>query len=155
TPWMGKTPLNSGRHTFRLSVLGRSSMRSGRCVIARSDGSRRGFRLDCQRFGCAGRHCRGAGGRVVVTTYRYDYLRSGGNNYETALTTRNFQSRFGIVVYIFLLCVSGACFAGSDVVQHHKNASRDGVYVDSALTHARAATMHLDKSFAGTLTGSV
>ena len=41
------------------------------------------------------------------------------------------------------------------MVQHHKNASRDGVYVDSALTQARAATMHLDTSFAGTLTGSV
>jgi len=82
---------------------------------------------------------------MAVTTYRYDYLGSGWNDYETTLTSGNFQSRFGILVYIFLLCIRSACFAASpsgatippearivdasgssDVVQHHKNASRDG-----------------------------
>jgi outer membrane protein assembly factor BamB len=34
------------------------------------------------------------------------------------------------------------------VLQHHNHATRDGVYVDSAITKASAATMHVDSSFA-------
>jgi hypothetical protein len=33
------------------------------------------------------------------------------------------------------------------VLQHHNNASRDGVYVDARLTRAAAATMHVDPTF--------
>ena len=42
------------------------------------------------------------------------------------------------------------------VLQHHNHASRDGIYVDAAITKASAATMHIDTSFAGaTLSGPV
>jgi hypothetical protein len=36
---------------------------------------------------------------------------------------------------------------GSGVLQHHNRATRDGVYVDAALTKAAVATMHLDPTF--------
>ncbi len=40
------------------------------------------------------------------------------------------------------------------VLQHHNHASRDGIYVDAALTKASAANLHIDTSFAGaTLSG--
>ena len=39
---------------------------------------------------------------------------------------------------------------------HHNNPSRDGVYLDTRLTRAAAATMHVDATFANTaLTGPV
>jgi hypothetical protein len=41
------------------------------------------------------------------------------------------------------------------VLEHHGNASRDGLYVDGVLTGAGAATLHRDTSFAGVVTGSV
>jgi hypothetical protein len=37
------------------------------------------------------------------------------------------------------------------VLEHHNHPSRDGVYVDAAFTLARAATMHIDSSFANAL----
>jgi hypothetical protein len=39
---------------------------------------------------------------------------------------------------------------GPSVLQHHKNASRDGFYVDPALTKAAIHTMHLDSVFSAT-----
>jgi hypothetical protein len=36
---------------------------------------------------------------------------------------------------------------GSGVLQHHNHATRDGVYVDAALTRTAVATMHLDPTF--------
>jgi hypothetical protein len=42
----------------------------------------------------------------------------------------------------------GSTVAGS-VLQHHNNASRDGLYIEPRLTRAAAATLHLDPSFAG------
>ena len=42
-----------------------------------------------------------------------------------------------------------------DVVQHHNNPSRDGVFVDSAFTQGVAAGVHLDATFGGALTGDV
>jgi hypothetical protein len=36
----------------------------------------------------------------------------------------------------------------ASVLEHHNHPSRDGVYVDAAFTPARAATMHIDSSFA-------
>jgi hypothetical protein len=41
------------------------------------------------------------------------------------------------------------------VLQFHKHASRDGVYVDPAITVANAQKMHLDPSFSATVDGSV
>jgi hypothetical protein len=41
------------------------------------------------------------------------------------------------------------------VLQHHKNPSRDGVYVDPLVTKTTAAAVHLDKTFTGTITGDV
>jgi hypothetical protein len=44
--------------------------------------------------------------------------------------------------------------ARASVLQHHNHASRDGVYVDAAITRASAAGLHLDASFASaTLAG--
>ena len=37
----------------------------------------------------------------------------------------------------------------ASVLQHHNHPSRDGIYVDSAITKASAATLHIDTSFAG------
>jgi outer membrane protein assembly factor BamB len=45
--------------------------------------------------------------------------------------------------------------AAASVVQHHNSARRDGVYVQSGLTKARAATMQLDASFNGSVQGDV
>ncbi len=40
------------------------------------------------------------------------------------------------------------------VLQHHNHASRDGIYVDAAITKATAATLHIDTTFASaTLSG--
>ncbi|MBS2016789.1 MAG: hypothetical protein JST00_28145 [Deltaproteobacteria bacterium] len=41
-----------------------------------------------------------------------------------------------------------AVFIGASVVQHHNHASRDGVFVDSALSKAAAARLALDPTFA-------
>lgn len=37
------------------------------------------------------------------------------------------------------------------VLQHHNHASRDGVYVDAAITQVTAATLHIDTTFAGAM----
>ncbi len=42
---------------------------------------------------------------------------------------------------------AGIIGPGSGVLQHHNHASRDGVYVDAALTKTAVATMHLDPTF--------
>jgi hypothetical protein len=42
----------------------------------------------------------------------------------------------------------------ASVLQYHKSATRDGLYVDSAFTHAAAAGLHLDSSFNATFTGA-
>jgi hypothetical protein len=46
---------------------------------------------------------------------------------------------------------------GSDpsVYQHHKNGSRDGLYIDSAFTQTAAATTHVLSGFMGTVTTTV
>jgi hypothetical protein len=43
----------------------------------------------------------------------------------------------------------------ASVLQHHKNGSRDGHYIDSALTTAAAANLHLDSTFTGAVEGHV
>ncbi len=40
-----------------------------------------------------------------------------------------------------------------NVAQHHRNPSRDGHYVDSALTRATAAGLHRDSTFSATMSG--
>ncbi len=40
------------------------------------------------------------------------------------------------------------------VLEHHNHPNRDGVYVDSALTKATIATIHLDSAFSATTTGA-
>jgi len=50
--------------------------------------------------------------------------------------------------------VGGGFITGS-VLQRNKHASRDGLYVEPALTPAAAASMHLDTSFAVTMQGNV
>jgi hypothetical protein len=43
---------------------------------------------------------------------------------------------------------------GANVLQHHKNLSRDGLYVDPAFTKARAAMIHKDANFNATIKGA-
>jgi hypothetical protein len=45
--------------------------------------------------------------------------------------------------------------SGASVLQFHKNGSRDGVYVDGAMTKTAAGAIHRDATFAVTLTGQV
>ena len=42
------------------------------------------------------------GGKVAITTYHYDNLRTGWNNHETALTARSFPASFGIIATVTL-----------------------------------------------------
>ena len=42
-----------------------------------------------------------------------------------------------------------------DVLQHHLNATRDGLYVDPLITQSASATTHRDLSFTASLTGPV
>ncbi|HZS40070.1 MAG TPA: PQQ-binding-like beta-propeller repeat protein [Polyangia bacterium] len=42
---------------------------------------------------------------------------------------------------------AGVTAAAASVTQHHHNSSRDGVYVDPAITAAAAASMHIDPTF--------
>jgi hypothetical protein len=50
---------------------------------------------------------------------------------------------------------SSASTSDSSVLQHHKNATRDGVYVDKAFTAAAMATMHRDTTFSASVNGSM
>jgi outer membrane protein assembly factor BamB len=43
---------------------------------------------------------------------------------------------------------SGGGDAARSVLQHHNHATRDGVYIDAALTKAAVATLHVDTTFA-------
>jgi hypothetical protein len=47
--------------------------------------------------------------------------------------------------------------AAADVAQMHKHINRDGLFVDSAFTEAKlmGATLHIDKTFAGTFSGNM
>jgi hypothetical protein len=45
--------------------------------------------------------------------------------------------------------------AGASVLQYHKSGTRDGVYVDAAITQAAAAKMHLDPGFSAAVDGEV
>jgi hypothetical protein len=50
---------------------------------------------------------------------------------------------------------SGGTTSDSSVLQHHKSATRDGVYVDKAFTASAMATMHRDTTFSANVNGSV
>src|SRR5438105_3391590 len=45
--------------------------------------------------------------------------------------------------------------AGPEVLQHHKSATRDGLFVDAAFTRAAAAGLHLDTGFSAKVNGNV
>ncbi|HMJ56727.1 MAG TPA: hypothetical protein VK540_31880 [Polyangiaceae bacterium] len=50
---------------------------------------------------------------------------------------------------------SGPTNVGDSVVEHHRRATRDGVYVQPGLTKAAAATLQRDMAFDGTVDGQV
>src|SRR2546421_357983 len=50
---------------------------------------------------------------------------------------------------------AGVPDAGPEVLQHHKSATRDGLFVDAAFTRAAAAGLHLDPGFSATVNGHV
>lgn len=48
-----------------------------------------------------------------------------------------------------------AATAAADVLQHHTNATRDGLTVDPSMTEAVAATLKMDATFSPTITGNI
>ena len=44
---------------------------------------------------------------------------------------------------------------GASVLQFHNHVNRDGLFIDGAITEAKAATFTRDTSFAGTVSGNV
>jgi hypothetical protein len=53
-------------------------------------------------------------------------------------------------------CLSGTCLSTSgSVLEHHGGPRRTGLYVDSTLTRASAATFHVDTSFQASVAGAV
>src|SRR5689334_8657650 len=63
----------------------------------------------------------------------------------------------GLAASRVLLAQSPAAPAGAsvNVTQYHNNASRDGLYIDSAFTPSAAANLARDLSFDGTIVGNV
>jgi hypothetical protein len=49
----------------------------------------------------------------------------------------------------------GAASAAANVLQHHNDLARDGIYVDPAMTPTALTTLHLDATFVGTVNGNV
>jgi hypothetical protein len=58
------------------------------------------------------------------------------------------------MVLTLTMAAASPLFCG-DVLQHHANATRDGLYVDPLITQKAAAAMHLDKAFNAALPGPV
>src|SRR5438445_702146 len=54
-----------------------------------------------------------------------------------------------------LLLVPSSGLIAGDVLQHHANPTRDGLYVEPILTQAAAGTIHRDTTFSATLPGPV
>jgi len=69
------------------------------------------------------------------------------------LTVKHPFSVFSLVVAGFSAVLPAD--AAVNVTQHHNNASRDGLYIDSAFTPAAAANLTRDLSFNGTIVGNV
>jgi len=61
----------------------------------------------------------------------------------------------GMILGIVLAVAPAAPLFCGDVLQHHANATRDGLYVDPLITQKSAAAMHLDKAFNAALPGPV
>ncbi len=72
--------------------------------------------------------------------------------------TCNWRGRFAFgIVPGFLICmlaVISRLYAG-DVLQHHADQMRDGLYIDPLITQKAAAAMHQDRSFNSPLQGPV
>lgn len=69
---------------------------------------------------------------------------------KTSRTGLGFKLSCGALV---LGLVNGA--TATNVTQHHNHPSRDGLYIDAALTQAAAAGLRRDLSFKGTISGNV
>ena len=54
---------------------------------------------------------------------------------------------------ILLVLASPFSLAAQDVLQHHRNGTRDGLYIDPLFTQAAAAKIHRDMTFHATLPG--
>jgi len=67
---------------------------------------------------------------------------------------KRFVVRAIIFGLLLILALASPSFC-ADVLQHHANQSRDGLYVDPLITQKAAAAMHLDKSFNASLPGPV
>jgi outer membrane protein assembly factor BamB len=64
------------------------------------------------------------------------------------------QTRCILSLVIFVCLMISATLA-DDVLQHHRNATRDGLYVDPLFTQAAVTTTHRDLSFRATLPGPI
>lgn len=60
---------------------------------------------------------------------------------------------FSLVLTGLLVCLTAR--AAVNVTQHHNNPSRDGLFVDPAITRASAANVTRDLNFSGTIVGNV
>ena len=62
-----------------------------------------------------------------------------------------------VVISLAIAVFSSACPANAsvNVTQHHNNASRDGLYIDTAFTQAAAVNLARDTNFSGTVVGNV
>ena len=57
------------------------------------------------------------------------------------------------VSVVFVLSLALPCQAGQNVLQHHNNATRDGLYVDSLITQGAATATHRDLTFNASILG--
>src|SRR4029077_13333285 len=63
------------------------------------------------------------------------------------------QMRRGRQNVIALLLATPAALLCDDVLQHHRNGTRDGLYIDPLMTQAAAAAIHRDPTFTAPLPG--
>ena len=67
------------------------------------------------------------------------------------------MSRTGTIafgtLFIGLVLGNATMAAADDVLQHHRSATRDGLYIDPLLTQAAAANTHVDPTFVAPLPG--
>lgn len=62
-------------------------------------------------------------------------------------------SKFFLLTFLVIACCSQ--LISTDVLQHHRSGSRDGLYIDPLITRQAAASIHRDKSFDAALPGPV
>jgi outer membrane protein assembly factor BamB len=107
-------------------------------------------------------------GRVVATTKRHSCFALVYRQNDAFLFSPNKLSRENkgestmrnlriVSIFALALAIPFAAFGGPsvNVTQHHNNPSRDGLYIDPAITQSAAASTTRDTNFDGTISGNV